>query len=387
MKKFRQKNFIAPLIGMAGKAAVSMAPDLIGAGAQAFEIKQNANLQKEALEKQEKLQKEQNKILNKAVNKNPGAVASTIQQQQSQSQQQPTTQPQQNQFSYIGNLGRKYKDQAKNLIGDLRTDLKGVGISDVTGFGKDIKHSLSKNKDIMIKGALITGAAMAGSYVGNKAVKLYKDKKFKERMKEWEEEERDYSIKDSVKNALKKTAKDVGRVAWNNKGRLGLTFAGTALAAAAPFAISEYTKRQMAKNTEYDDDDLEEREYSFKFDKKNMFVKGFRNVKAGVIKKYRTVKEDPVRTLLRAVSPIRRGEINKVAGDLEEGESGSKITKAVVNTLKNHPKTSLIVGGLVAGGIRKGIRKVKNKAYEGVKKVDPTAFSQESYYDYLDNED
>ena len=387
MKKFRQKNFIAPLVGMAGKAAMTLAPDLINAGTSAIANKQNAEMQKEAMEKQEKLQKEQNKILNKAVNKNPGAVASTIQQQQSQSQQQPTTQPQQNQFSYIGNLGKKYKDQAKQAFNDIRTGLKGVGKDDVVGFGKDLKYSLSKNKDLMVKGALITGAAMAGSYVGNKAVKLYKDKKFKEKMKEWEEEERDYSVKDTVKNTVKKAAKCIGRVARDNKGRLGITFAGSALAAAAPFAINEYTKRQMAKDTEYDDEDLEERGYSIKLDKNSKFVKEFRNFKAGAIKGWRSIKNDPIKTVLRVASPVRQGELNKVAGDLEESGSGSKITSTIVNTLRNHPKTSLVVGGLVAGGIRKGIKKVKDGVYKGIKKVDPSAFSQESYYDYLEDED
>ena len=373
MKKFRQKNFIAPLIGVAGKAAMSMAPDLLNAGANAIANKQNADLQKEAMEKQVKMQKEQNKILNKAVKQNPVAVASTIQQQQSQ-------QPQQTQFSYLGNLGKKYKNQAKKLLHDTVTDLNGVKLDDVKGFGKDVKHAFSKNKDLLTKGVLLSGACMAGSYLGNKAIKAYKDKKFKEKVKEWEEEEKNYSVKDSIK----RIARHVGRVAKDNKGRLAFAFGSSALAAAAPFAISEYTKRQMAKNTR--EEEPEEREYSLKFDKKNTIVKAYRNVKAGIKKKYRTIKNDPVRSVLNVVSPAKESELHKVADDLSSGGSGSKITKAVVNTFKNHPKTSLILGGLGVAAINKGVRKLKDGVHKGIKKLDPNAFSQESYYDYLDED-
>ena len=123
-----------------------------------------------------------------------------------------------------------------------------------------------------------------------------------------------------------------------------------------------------------------------KFDKKNTIVKAYRNVKAGIKKKYRTVKNDPVKSVLKVVSPAKESELHKVADDLSSGNSGSKITKAVVNTFKNHPKTSLILGGLGVAAINKGVRKLKDGVHKGIKKLDPNAFSQESYYDYLDED-
>ena len=67
MIKFRQKEFIAPLIGMAGKAALSMAPDLINSGINAVQTNQqnkaNQEAQEKAREDQKKLQEQQLKTI------------------------------------------------------------------------------------------------------------------------------------------------------------------------------------------------------------------------------------------------------------------------------------------------------------------------------------
>ena len=345
MIKFRQKEFIAPLIGMAGRAALSMAPDLINSGINAVQTNQqnkaNQEAQEKAREDQKKLQEQQLKTINKIAKKDPTAAASVMSQ---------TMQPQQQQFSaktYLRGLGSKYKEQAKKALNDL-TSVE-IGKEDLKGFGKDVKHALWKNKDIATKKALIAGAGAVGTVVGKKIVNHLKKK-------DEETEEREYSVKSDF---IKKGANHVKRVAKNNVGNIA--FAGISAAAlpVAGYMVSKRLKKNMAENLEED-----EREFSIKGKAKRLAV--------GVRQYYRETKKDPLKRIIDFKSSVNHETLKKVSDDLSEGGSGSKLTKLVSDTVKNHPKTSMLIGSSVLylgnkaknkaqKAIQKGIDKVRNK--------------------------
>lgn len=375
MIRFKQKEFIAPLLATAGKAAMSMAPDILNAGATAISNSQNNQIQQQALENQQKQQKEQNKILNKAVKKDPVGVASVLSQQQ---------------FSYLGRLGKKYAAQARRSVNDIISGLDGVTKDDFVGFGRDLKYSVRRNKDAIIGPAMASGAAILGSYLGNKAIKKYKDYKANQIKEQWlnELEEREYSVPEKFIKYIPPKSESVmeglGRIANKYKGRIALGFAGGVAGAALPFAIQEYTKRQMAKQTK---EEPEEREYSVK--NKINYVKEYINNGVNAIRRgYRDVKNDPLKHYIKTFkSRVRPSDLNSFANDLESGGSKSKITSLVSKMIKKHPKTSLIVGSGVAYLGKKGVNKLKDTVHQGIKKIDKNAFSQESDYDYLTSPD
>lgn len=342
MIKFRQKEFIAPLVGMAGKAALSMAPDLIGSGINAIQTNQqnkaNQEAQEKAREDQKKLQEQQLKTINKIAKKDPQAAASVMSQ---------SMQPQQQQFSaktYLKGLGSKYKEQAKKAFNDL-TSVE-IGKEDLKGFGKDVKHALWKNKDIATKKALFAGASVMGAFAGKKIVDHL-------RKKDEETEEREYSIKGDF---IKRGVNHVKRVAKDNAGNL--VFSGLT-AAALPVAghmVTKSLKKRMAEDLEED-----EREFSIKGKAKRLAV--------GVRQYYRETKKDPLKRIIDFKSSVNHETLKKVSDDLSEGGSGSKLTKLVSDTVKNHPKTSMLIGGGIAMLGTKAYKGAKNKVQKGIDKL------------------
>lgn len=386
MIKFRQKEFVAPLIAAAGRAAMSMAPDLLNAGASAIQNNQQNKIQQEALENQKKQQDQQNKLLNKIAKKDPMAAANAMTTMQQQ--------PQQQQFSKLGNwargLGKKYKTEAINSYNDIKNGIKGIGVEDFKGFKKDVGHAGYKNREGIALNILGTAAAIGGSYLGNKAVKLYKDHQGKKQLEKLEEE-REYSVAEDAFNFGKRGIKFLGRTA--NKHKFGLAKGAlmTAGMTALPFAIQEELKKSMAKDTSAED--VEEREYSATRYVKYKMIKGYRgakqsykNLKGGIKNSYENFKSDPLKSAIKFKSGVSSEKISSISNDLTEGGSGSKITKLISDTVKKHPKTSLLIGAGIAYGGKKLSDKAVNTVQKGIKKIDKSAFSQESKYDNLEEE-
>lgn len=396
MIKFKQKEFVAPLVG----AALSMAPDLVNAGINAVQNNQQNKAQQEALEQQKKQQEQQNKLLNKIAKKDPGAAANVMAQQ---------NQPQQQQFSlktYTRGLREKYKQQAKDAWKDISSAQ--LNSDDFIGFGKDIGRALWRNKHVATRSALVTAAGTGGLILGKKIAEH-----LRKRDERNEAEEREYSdvpplsgrLKTTAKDILKRTGKHVWRVAKDNKGSIMLTAGIAAASPIAGYLAEKEMKRQMAEDLrENDEEYYRSRNYSdFNFTaeekerrrnageyfdpKLKKWIKGSFSLKgrakrlgAGVRRYYRNVKNDPLKKIIEWNSLIRPEKLNKVSEELNKGGSGSRLTKLVSDTVKNHPKTSMLIGSAaVALGTAAKIKAARavSKKIDNLKKKNNVSFDNE----------
>lgn len=350
MIKFRQKEFVAPLVGLAASAIPSIAVEA-GLGMASNKAQKKANEEQTAImQEQARQQAKANKDIQKTLDKiaensknanTVQAIGQTLQQRQ---------------YAFLGRTARIVK-------------------RDVGGFAKDIGKLAWKRRNTLI-GGTIAGGAMAGSaYLADKAVQHDMKKNNIPLDKLSQVEEKKYSIIKSTGSILKKTGKVIKEAADDNKGMIIATSAFGALPILSGYASDKAKLKDQIKNTTTETS----RNYSIL----GSISKGAKSLKKG----WGVFKSHPGQSILGFISSnIGQGggrkEVMKFGRELESlgNKSGSRISKNVGKFIYNHPKTSLVGSTAVGLGVMANTWDRGEKTVKGLaKKLDKNAYAyQES---------
>lgn len=359
MIKFRQKEFIAPVIAGAGRLLAGSLPEMAVSGAIGMagnKMQQKANEeQAEIMEKQAREQKRQNEKMAEAMDKiaentknNPQAASQAANQ--------------------VSQIMMSQKEFARINLGGALTRMRGSKrYKDIVGFGKDLGKYIGENKNTLIGGTLAGAAMPVASYITDKAIQA-------DMKKSGIPLERTYSVGRSILSGLRKTGKAVGEAAWDSKGMI----LGTAVLGAAPTALGYMAEKQQLKD-QIKNTTPREKTYSIRL--KTGYLKGIRK-KVGDWWRNLPIRNTPGETLLGGLSNMAGGggregveNFGKRLQELGE-QSGSSISKKVGRFAIERPKTSLalsvIPGSIAMTGTwglgeklaRKGIEAADNHAYD-----------------------
>lgn len=416
MIRFKQKEFVLPLLGM-GAGAVGNAIGVGGmamTGAQMVQSSSQAKDQEAQMEAQQKAQEKQNKRLTNALNNiaqnNPGAAA------------QAGTMVGQAQFSYSSVMQREFAYKT----------------SDITGFGKDLwKFAKSDTMKKYAANGLAFGGLMAtGGYVADKLIQRDQKKRTGENDNQSQSSGIGKKLaiggaslgvlalhpktRSIMTSGIKRVTNLTG-MGW--KGALGATAMGAAMPAIG-YLANRSQEQGAANNTQQQRQYSEEKEMST--GKKLLYGAGAvaGTVGLGMLAKrnptlrkwgnsildksgwnsYKKVKDpgfihtnqgtwgtikgifskDPRRSLKHIAKTINNtlGMANGETGLqtfhnhlTKPGGSGSKLTGDVANFVKNHQTTALL-GGTAAGmaGMAATFDLGEKVANKGFRMVDKNAY-------------
>ena len=366
MIKFKQKEFLAPLVAGAGRLAAQVLPSVAiegGLGLAANKAQEKANAQQtEIMEKQAEQQAEANKDIQRTLDK----IAESAKSNPQGAVQAAGQALQQKQYA---NLGRVLK-------------------KDVGGFAKDIGKSIWKRRNLLIGGTLAGGAMAASSYAADKAVQL--DMKRSgiplQKINKPETVQKQYSgfAKSAIAGVKKyggKVGRVIGEAAKENKGMIITTSALGALPIVAGYASEKQQLKDQVNATK--NSIPSQKSYSILSGVGKSLGRMGRKMKAGWWK----FKKHPGQSVLGWVSNnIGQGggrkDVMDFGRELEQRgiKSGSRLSQKAGKFIYTHPKTSL-VGSTAVGMGAMGLTWGKGEsAVKGlIKKVDKDGYAyQES---------
>lgn len=360
MIKFRQKEFIAPLLAAGGRLVAGALPEMavsgaIGIAGNKMQSKANEQ-QKEIMEQQAREQKRQNEKIAEAMNK----IAEN-------SKNNPQSAAQE-----AGNL-LEQKQFAKINLGSLANNKT---VKNAIGLGKDVGKIAWKNRRDLA-GGLLAGAALSGaSYITDKAIQY--DMKKSGIPLPPKKEQREYSLnKESIMKGIKFAGRELKQTAKNNKKMIGsMVLFGSAPTALGYMAEKKELKDQI-KNTV---SPAKERTYSFKSSIVSSFGKLKNKIAAAPI--FHNTGEK----ILGGISSISGGGgrkgVYKFGHQLNRygKHSGSEWSQKVGKFIMDHPKTALVGSIPVGAGIMAATWDTGEKLVrKGMKKIDKNAYAyQES---------
>lgn len=349
MIRFKEKEFIAPLVGALVSAVPGVAAE-IGMGVSANKAQKKAmEEQNQIMAQQAEQQAEANKDIKKTLDKiaekadnNPGAAKAAVEALQ------------QKQYAKVGKV-----------------------LDNVIGLGKDVGGLVLKRKNLLLGGTMAGAAMGASSYLADKAVQH--DMKKSGIPVPHNTKQKQYSKLGFGKIAINQ-AKKVGgalkEAAKKNKGMIISTSAFGALPIVAGYASEKEQLRGQINATK--NFAPEQRSYSVLAG----VSKGLRKFRGSIAKGWRSFKSHPGQSALGWISNnIGQGggrkDVLKFGHELEEAgkKSGSALSQKLGKFIYKHPKTSLVgstgiglatMSGTWGAGekaVQKLARKVDNNAY------------------------
>lgn len=348
MIKFRQKEFVAPVLGLltsSGLGNALMAGSIIQGVGQA---KKQAELEEEQAQRDAKMTKALNKIAENAKN-NPVAMneAASIMSQR--------------QYAFIN----------PNVVRNAK------------GFVKDVKPLLWNNgtKKFLANGALFGTSLGVASYVTDKAIQ--KDAKKIGMPLGNNEQEKQYALPAS--GSIMKGLKSAGKFIENNKGTVMMAGAMGSIP-----AISYLTERKEFKDQIKA---TEQKQFAFPAGAMKFMKRGASTVgkRAGSIwnstkKSFKPIVDHPGKTILGGVNRMTsfggfgwREVENFGKGLTAAGQkSGNAWTQKAGNFIVNNPKTALVGAIPVGMAATKVSYDLSEKAVrKGAEAVDKNAFAYE----------
>ena len=367
MIKFRQKEFIAPLVAAGARMAASALPSLAlegGLGIAANKAQEKANQQQTEIMQQ---QAEQQAAANKQMQKTLDKIAEKADKNPQGAVQAAGQALQQRQYARLG--------KAK-----IATFLK----RDVGGFAKDVGKMAWNRKNIMIGGTLAGAGMAASSYAADKAVQHDMKKSGIPLEKRPETKQKEYSASKFGKGVLsgvKKAGKVVKDAAKANKGMIVTTSALGALPVVSGYAAEKEQLKAQIKDTKKSAP--ETRSYSI-IRGVSKWLKGAGKT---LKKNWGTFKKHPGQSTLGWVSNnIGQGggrkEVMNFGKELEQRglKSGSKLSQKAGKFIYTNPKTSLVGSTVIGLGVMANTWDRGEKTVKGLaKKLDKDAYAyQES---------
>ena len=364
MIKFRQKEFVGPLVAAAGRMLPELAVSA-GIGMAGNKAQQKANEeQTEIIEKQAREQKKQNERMAEAMNKIAENSKNNPQVAQQAASQVSQVMMSQREFARIGlgGIGKAVKNSKF--------------LKNAKGLGKDLWTITKENKTELIGGTLAGGAMAGAGYLTDRAIQA--DMK-KSGIPLQKQEQRSYAAIGSIMGGLKKAGKTIWEAAKKRKGMI----AGMAVLGSAPTALGYIAEKQQLK------DQLghtQQKTYSLKlktFGKFGFIGKAAKGL-AGKVKGVKNwqIWKTPGQTTLGFLSNMSMGGGRKgVSGfgkRLEElGEkSGSEWSKKAGRFIQTHPKTALAASIPVGMGIMSATWDTGDKLVrKGAEAVDKNAYA------------
>lgn len=355
MIKFRQKEFIAPLLAAGGRLVAGALPEMavsgaIGIAGNKMQSKANEQ-QKEIMEQQAREQKRQNEKIAEAMNK----IAENSKNNPQSAAQEAGNLLEQKQFARINLNSFKNNETVKNAV----------------GLGKDLGKVVWKGRRNLI-GGVLSGAALSGaSYLTDKAIQH--DMKKSGIPLPPKKEQREYSFKkESIMKGLKFAGKEILQSAKNNKIMIG----SMAALGSVPTALGYAAEKKELKDQVNRTTPPREKTYSLM----SSIGKMRKKIEAAPI--FHT----PGQTILGGISNMfggggRKG-VYKFGHQLNRygKHSGSKWSQKAGQFIMNNPKTALIGSIPVGMGVMASTWDLGDKLIrKGAKKFDKNAYAyQES---------
>lgn len=362
MIKFRQKEFIAPLVAGAGRLVAGALPEMavsgaIGVAGNKMQAKANEE-QKEIMEQQAREQKRQNEKMAKAMNK----IAENSKNNPQAAQQAA---------SQLNQVMMSQREFARINLGGISKTLKNSRFLKNAGeFGKDLGTIAKENSGTLISGTLAGGVLAGSSYITDKAIQYDMKKNGIPVQKNYA------NVAGSIMSGLRKAGKATWNAAKNHKGMMiGMAVLGSAPTALGYMAEKQQLKDQIAST--------KQKTYSLKMKTAGNIFKGVEDSLGNRWNKTKTWwRAVPIgERILGGLSSFAGGGgregVSNFGKRLQElGEkSGSTWSKKAGKFIVDHPKTALAgsipVGTAIMTGtwdmgeklVRKGAKAVDKNAY------------------------
>lgn len=360
MIKFRQKEFVGPLVAAAGRMLPELAVSA-GIGVAGNKMQQKANEeQTEIMEKQAREQKRQNERMAEAMNKIAENSKNNPQAAQQAANQISQVMMSQKEFARI------------NLGGMVKAAKNSKFLKNAKGLGKDVWTITKEHKNGLIGGAMAGGAMAGAGYLTDRAIQA----DMKKSGIPLQQEQRSYAATGSIMGGFKKA----GKVTWEAAKKNKKMIAGMAVLGSAPTALGYIAERQQLKDQI---GHTQQKTYSLKIKTfgKFGFIKGAAKKVTNRVKNWQIWKT-PGQTTLGFLSNMSMGGgregVSKFGKRLEElgGRSGSEWSKKAGRFIQTHPKTALATSIPIGIGIMSGTWDAGDKLVrKGAEAVDKNAYA------------
>ena len=370
MIKFRQKDFVAPLLAAGGRMLAGAAPSLalegaLGIAGNKAQAKANEE-QTEIMQKQAREQKRQNEKMAEAMNKIAENSKNNPQVAQQAGSQISQVMMSQKEFARI-NLGGM-----KKIWGTIKNN---PTFKNASGLAKDVGTIVKENRGTLISGTLAGGVLAGSSYITDKAIQH-------DMKKNGIPVQKNYAVTGSILKGLKTAGKETWKAAKDHKGMI----VSMAALGAAPVGLGYMAEKQQLKDQVAN---TQQKTYSLKlksFGKfgwiKNtgkFFKNPIKNTKEWWNKQ--PLKNTTGETILGFMSNMSGGGgregVSKFGQRLQElgKKSGSTWSQKTGKFIVDHPKTALAASVPVGIGtmaltwdageklVRKGVKAADKNAY------------------------
>ena len=366
MIKFRQKDFVAPLLAAGGRMLAGAAPSLalegaLGIAGNKAQAKANEE-QTEIMQKQAREQKRQNEKMAEAMNKIAENSKNNPQVAQQAGSQISQVMMSQKEFARI-NLGGM-----KKIWGTIKNN---PTFKNASGLAKDVGTIVKENRGTLISGTLAGGVLAGSSYITDKAIQH-------DMKKNGIPVQKNYAVTGSILKGLKTAGKETWKAAKDHKGMI----VSMAALGAAPVGLGYMAEKQQLKdqvaNTQQKTYSLKLKSFG-KFGWVGKIGKSIGNRWTNTKNWWKAVP--PGERILGGISSFSGGGgregVSKFGQRLQElgKKSGSTWSQKTGKFIVDHPKTALAASVPVGIGtmaltwdtgeklVRKGIKAADKNAY------------------------
>lgn len=366
MIKFRQKDFVAPLLAAGGRMLAGAAPSLalegaLGIAGNKAQAKANEE-QTEIMQEQAREQKRQNEKMAEAMNKIAENSKNNPQVAQQAGSQISQVMMSQKEFARI-NLGGM-----KKIWGTIKNNST---FKNASGLAKDVGTIVKENRGTLISGTLAGGVLAGSSYITDKAIQH-------DMKKNGIPVQKSYAVTGSILKGLKTAGKETWKAAKDHKGMI----VSMAALGAAPVGLGYMAEKQQLKdqvaNTQQKTYSLKLKSFG-KFEWVGKIGKSIGNRWTNTKNWWKAVP--PGERILGGISSFSGGGgregVSKFGQRLQElgKKSGSTWSQKTGKFIVDHPKTALAASVPVGIGtmaltwdtgeklVRKGIKAADKNAY------------------------